>query len=156
MTGPSPTFAVRLPANSAAVPALLDALEAWLAGAGLPGEARMDIMLALDEAVANVIEHGYRGRSGEVEVEAAVVDDGVELRVADDAPPFDPLEAAPPGLDDDLDHRRVGGLGIHLIRTLMDRAEYRREDGRNVLILHKAAGRDVADQLLKQGRYTDN
>lgn len=134
MTG-SPPFAVRLSPDPAGVPALLDALEAWLAGAGLPDEARLDIVLALDEAVANVIEHGYRGAPGEIEVDAALSQDGVELRVVDGASPFDPLGAAPPDLGGDLDSRRIGGLGVHLIRTLMDEVEYRRENGRNVLLM---------------------
>jgi anti-sigma regulatory factor (Ser/Thr protein kinase) len=134
MTGPPP-FAVRLSPDPASVPVLLDALEAWLAGIGLPDETRLDVVLALDEAVANVIEHGYRGAPGEIEVDAALTAGEVELRVVDGAPPFDPLDATPPELTGDLDHRRIGGLGIHLIRTLMDAVEYRREEGRNVLLM---------------------
>jgi anti-sigma regulatory factor (Ser/Thr protein kinase) len=130
-------FAVRLPADPGSVPALLDETGAWLVAAGLPEEARLDLVLALDEAVANVIQHGYRGGPGELEVEASLADGEVELRVIDRAPPFDPLVVPPPDLGGGLERRPVGGLGVHLIRMLTDRAEYRREGGRNVLVLHK-------------------
>lgn len=141
MTAPSTPFAARIPADAAAVPALLDALEQWLAETGLFGEACLDLVLAVDEAVANAILHGYRGGPGEVAVAGAVADGTVELRVEDWGPPFDPLAVPPPALECDIGERLPGGLGIHLIRSLADRVEYRRDGDRNVLILTRAGRR---------------
>lgn len=138
MTAPPPPFTMRLPAGPAALPVLLDALEAWLAATGLSDEARLDLALAVDEAVANILEHGYRGGPGEVEVVAAADDAGVTITVADAGPPFDPLGVPPPALDGDLESRPAGGLGIHLIRSLTDSVEYRREGDRNVLVMRRA------------------
>lgn len=141
MTAPPAPFAARIPADPAAVPALLDALERWLAETGLSGEACLDLVLAIDEAVANAILHGYGGGPGEVAVSGAAADGTVELRVEDRAPPFDPLGAPPPALESEIGERLPGGLGIHLIRSLADTVEYRREGDRNVLILTRAGGR---------------
>lgn len=141
MTAPSTPFAARIPADAAAVPPLLDALEAWLAGTGLPREACLDLVLAVDEAVANAILHGYGGGPGEIAVAGAVADGTVELRVEDRAPPFDPLGVPPPALESEIGERSVGGLGIHLIRSLADRVEYRREGDRNILVITRAGGR---------------
>jgi anti-sigma regulatory factor (Ser/Thr protein kinase) len=63
---------------------------------------------------------------------------GVELTVADDGPPFDPLAVAPPKQALRLEDVVSGGQGIHLIRHFTDRLAYRREDGRNVLTLWRA------------------
>ena len=59
------------------------------------------------------------------------------LVLRDDAPPFDPLSLAAPDLAAGLDERSMGGLGIHLVRELVDEVSYRRVDGRNELTLSK-------------------
>ena len=64
----------------------------------------------------------------------------VVVQVEDEGRPFNPLEAPPVDLDAPIEGRPIGGLGIHLIRSLMDAIEYRHEDGRNVLVMRKAAG----------------
>ena len=84
-----------------------------------------DLVQAVDEWVANVIIHGYRGMAGPIEIELAREGDELVVRVRDEAPPFDP--GAAPAFDPTvpLERRPLGKMGIHLIRELCDRFEYR-------------------------------
>jgi serine/threonine-protein kinase RsbW len=59
----------------------------------------------------------------------------MKVEVEDDGRPFNPLEAPPPDIGKPLAEREVGGLGIHLVRKMMDELEYRRENDKNLLIL---------------------
>lgn len=82
--------------------------------------------------------HGSRdGHVPEVKVSLAVSDGEMVLGIEDDGPAFDPLDAPEPDVEAALEDRPVGGLGIYLLREMMDRLEYARVDGRNCLTLHK-------------------
>lgn len=97
-----------------------------------------DLQLALEEVFTNIVSYGYEDdQVHEVHVEIAVQDGTVTVRVEDDGRPFDPLQKPPPDVTAPLEERAVGGLGIYLVRKLMDSAEYRREGGRNILLLSK-------------------
>jgi serine/threonine-protein kinase RsbW len=102
----------------------------------------MAINLVLDEVVTNTIEYGYddTGRH-EIRVTLAVEGDTLTIVVDDDARAFDPLAAPPPDLTLALEDRPVGGLGIHIVRTLMEAVDYQRRDGHNVLTMRKTIGR---------------
>ncbi|MBM4464412.1 MAG: ATP-binding protein [Chloroflexi bacterium] len=82
------------------------------------------LLLAVDEAVSNIIAHGYQGRGGIVEIEVSREEDALVIRLCDEAPPFDPTNLPPPDLTLPLDQRPIGGLGIHLIRQVMDEMTY--------------------------------
>lgn len=103
-----------------------------------PGEI-YKINLVLDELFTNIVHYAYP-EGGDHQIQFIFGWDGRRLRIviADDGRPFDPLTAAGPDVHEDLTARPVGGLGIHLVRTFMDRMAYRREDGRNVLTIEKS------------------
>jgi serine/threonine-protein kinase RsbW len=61
----------------------------------------------------------------------------IRVEVEDDATPFNPLEVPAPDLDRPLDERLVGGLGIHLVRQVMDGLDYQRLDGKNLVVMKK-------------------
>ncbi|MFL5756211.1 MAG: ATP-binding protein [Chloroflexota bacterium] len=111
---------------------------------GLGSEAVSDLVQAVDEVVTNIVEHGYRGAPGRVEVEVDV-DAGVdaepgriEVRIRDGCPPFDPDEVPEPDLDMPLERRPLGGMGVHLARALTDEMRHRiLPEGGNELILVK-------------------
>lgn len=96
-----------------------------VAGAGGDDEMAADLVQAVDELVCNVVGHGYAGRPGTIEV--AFVETPAELafRIRDAAPPFDPRTHPEPRLDLPLAERRLGGMGIHLARTLTDGFDHR-------------------------------
>ena len=94
--------------------------------------------LAVDEAVTNVIVHGYQGQGGAIEIEMSREGDALVIRIRDEAPPFDPAVIPPPDLTLPLAQRIPGGLGIHLIRQIMDEMTHRiTPQGGNELTLVK-------------------
>jgi sigma-B regulation protein RsbU (phosphoserine phosphatase) len=97
-----------------------------------------DLNLALEEAVTNIISHGYSDhREHEILVRIRVESGEVIAELKDDAPPFNPLTAPDADVTTPLDERTAGGLGIHLMRKLMDGIEYQRLEDGNLLIMKK-------------------
>jgi serine/threonine-protein kinase RsbW len=84
-----------------------------------------DLVQAVDELVCNVIQHGYAGRPGRIEVAAVRRGDELAFVIRDDAPAFDPRTVPEPPLDLPLDRRPLGGMGIHLARALTDGLDHR-------------------------------
>jgi serine/threonine-protein kinase RsbW len=84
-----------------------------------------DLCLVVDEAVTNVIVHGYAGRAGLIQVEISAEPPDLWVRIRDDAPPFDAGDVKKPHLDESLSERAYGGMGVYLIRKLTDEAEFR-------------------------------
>lgn len=108
--------------------------------AGLDERAVYHCQMAVDEALTNVIEHGYAYQSGDshqIEVTTEVEDRRFSITLIDDSPAFDPLSHQAPDPAEPLDSREPGGWGIYFIRKLMDDIQYRRIGSRNHLILTK-------------------
>jgi serine/threonine-protein kinase RsbW len=97
------------------------------------------IQLATDEAASNVIEHAYLGiTDGQIEIRAGVKEDTITIILRDTGKPFDTASVRQPNLKGDLSQRQVGGLGIYLMRKLMDEVRYEIQDkGGNLLTLIK-------------------
>jgi serine/threonine-protein kinase RsbW len=125
----------RLTDNGAGLRALLDAIEAQLADGDVPQAAAAPVLIACDEIVSNIVNHG--GADASVEVAVRVRDGQVDVEVLDGGAPFDPMAAAEPDTGLALEDRKVGGLGIYLVREMMDRIDYERRDGRNRLRFSK-------------------
>ena len=104
----------------------------------LPDGVRRSVNVALDELLANELSHGMTGReAGLVSVEVELDKDRVTVTITDDGEPFDPFAQAAPDTTLSVDDRPIGGLGIHLVRELMDEVSYQRRDGQNVVVLVK-------------------
>ncbi len=106
--------------------------EAW------PDGLVFKVNLALEEVGINILSYG--GKSGgpwpEFEIVIASEDDALAIEVSDEGRPFDPFNDAPkPSLDADLEDRAVGGLGIHLVQSLMDDLSYEHTGGKNRLTM---------------------
>lgn len=126
---------LRLANDLAELEPLMRALECFAEAAGLPPKAAYRLTLAVDEFVNNAVDYGYPdGRRGEIAVVIRHRDE-LEVELADDGDAFDPFTAPPPDLTGSIEERKIGGLGVHLVRTLATRFAYRREDGRNVVTL---------------------
>ena len=98
----------------------------------------MGLNLALEEAVTNVILYAYpEGSDGLVDIEAIMRKGQLDFIITDSGMPFDPTQRPEVDINASLDARPIGGLGIHLVRQLMDSVSYRREDGKNILTLIK-------------------
>jgi anti-sigma regulatory factor (Ser/Thr protein kinase) len=98
-----------------------------------------DVQLAVDEICSNVIKHGYGGRGGEIEVTVEPIEDGVQVTVRDWGIAFDPQTVAVPNVDAPLELRSLGGLGLFLVRQLMDnvRFEFDGERGNSVTMVKR-------------------
>jgi serine/threonine-protein kinase RsbW len=109
-----------------------------LAAVGAERETVDDLVQAVDELVCNVVEHGYSGTPGEVEIAFLATDREVGFRIRDDAPAFDPTAVPEPPLHVPLSQRRLGGMGVHLARSLTDRFDHRiLPSGRNEVTVRK-------------------
>jgi serine/threonine-protein kinase RsbW len=133
--GPSQTIILRN--DRAEIPRLAAFIDAFCQPLGPTTEDLMSFHLALEEAVTNVINHGYvDGQAHEFTVSLAAAPGGlVTAVVSDDAPAFDPVARPPVDTSLPLEERPIGGLGVHLIKNLMDSVRYERREGRNLLTL---------------------
>ena len=96
-----------------------------------------EVLLAVDEALTNVIRHAYKGNPGKMTVDVAVSSDKIEIVLEDHGEKFDPTQVPPP----ELPRQKPGGLGVHFIRTIMDQVIYEghQVDGNRLrMIKHKA------------------
>lgn len=126
------------------IPRLVEAMEGFFESKDLPLRMGMDLVLAIDEMATNVISYGYGGRDDATFEVTATIDGGdVTVEIIDSGKPFNPLEIPEPDTHASLEDRPVGGLGVHLARRLMTRVEYRREAGKNRLVMLKRSGDDA-------------
>jgi anti-sigma regulatory factor (Ser/Thr protein kinase) len=114
------------------------AFDAFAEAQALPAAVRRSLNVALDELLTNTMVHGFAGREGgAVTVEAALHPDRVAVTLTDDGRPFDPFGVAPADTALPVEERPIGGLGIHLVRGMMDEVSYQRRADRNVVVLVK-------------------
>jgi sigma-B regulation protein RsbU (phosphoserine phosphatase) len=105
---------------------------------GLATKVMHDLNLALEEILTNIISYGYTDeQEHEIKVSLSVQPGAVRVEVEDDGRPFNPLEAPKPDTTGSLEERTIGGLGIHLVRNLMDGLEYKRKKKTNLLTMTK-------------------
>ena len=126
--------------------ASLDALEAALRAERVAEAEVLDLRLVAEEVLTNVAKYGYdEPGAHSVRLRLTFLASVVRLEFEDDGRPFDPLGAEAPDLGGEPGERPEGGLGIHLIRALVDEAEYNRVAGLNVFIVTKrlSGARDV-------------
>jgi len=130
---------LEVPAHLDSLGPVRDFVGSTVAGFGLGDDAAGDLLLAVDEAVSNVVMHGGTDGRGVVEIAVDADADAVTVRIRDDARQYDPTGTAAPRLDvSPLDREQAGGFGVELIRRLVDRVGYRvADDGRNELTLVK-------------------
>ncbi len=114
------------------------AFDTFSAAQGIAGPSSQAVQVALDEVLSNTVRSGFGADgSGQIDVRFEIEGGVLEILVVDDGRAFDPLARPEPDLQAPLEARPVGGLGIYLVRQLMDSVEYERRDGRNRLRLRK-------------------
>jgi serine/threonine-protein kinase RsbW len=109
-------------------------------------DAVADIVLAVDEVVSNIVVHGYRGQPGPIEIEVKHGRGTLAICIRDEAFPFNPTSVPPPDLTLPLEQRTIGGIGIHLIRQVMEKVIHRiTPQGGNELLLVKGLEENSED-----------
>ena len=121
------------------IPQLAEFVEAVADVAHLDVGLTMSLNLALEEAVSNVIMYAYpKGSDGLVDIEAIIRKKELEFIISDNGTPFDPTAAPEADITLDAEERPIGGLGIFLVKNIMDVVEYTRsDDGKNILSMIK-------------------
>ena len=116
----------------------------------VPDAIRRSLSIALDELLANELSHGMMGKgSVMLTLDARLDEDRVTVTLIDNGPGFDPFEQAEPDTTLSVEDRPIGGLGIHLVRKMIDEVSYERRDEKNVVVLVKQLN-DVKKQDLPE------
>ena len=106
-----------------------------------PSDLVFKINLVLEELGLNIMNYGNDENLSDIEITLTSEEDVLTIEIVDSGRPFDPLNDAPePDLDAVLEDRPVGGLGLYLVRTMMDDLRYRRENDKNYLTLAMRRG----------------
>ena len=138
MTQERASLTLKVPGTLDAIRPATEQAESWLAEHQVSFEGMYLASLTIEELVTNCIKYGYDNPEGHTIDMVFSVDDRVlTIEVADDGNPFNPLDAPKPDLSSPIENRKLGGLGLHLLRELSDDARYERRDGTNRLTLLK-------------------
>ena len=107
--------------------------------AGCRDDIFMNVQLAVEEIFVNIASYGYPGREGSAEIEVQITGEPKSICIVftDDGVPFDPLKKEDPDITLSAEERQIGGLGIYLVKEMMDEVKYSYTDGRNVLTVVK-------------------
>lgn len=118
-----------------------ESVDQLVASHRLPAEAGTDLNIALDEVLANVLEHAYDDAGvHEIRIALCAYPQAVVVQVEDDGRPFDPLAVPAPDPAVSAAEGRIGGRGILFVRSLMSEVRYQRADGKNRLTLTRVFG----------------
>lgn len=103
-----------------------------------PAKCIFHVNLALEEILTNLIAYGYDDSEEHcILVSLSVENEELTVGVEDDGCAFNPLDVPEPELEKPLEQRPAGGLGLHLVRNLMNECEYVRQEGKNRLVMRK-------------------
>ena len=120
------------------VPQLADFVDMVCEEVGFDPSVSIQMNLAIEEAVVNVMSYAYPvGTVGNVIIEAQANEDCLTFTIIDNGTPFDPTAKSEVDTTLSAEERPIGGLGIHLVRQLMDSINYERIDNKNILTLRK-------------------
>ena len=118
-------------------------LQQWLlsiaAELDMQERIKKQLMICCDEIFINIASYAYPNGNGSVAVSVEFVPETQSLRIifSDSGTAFDPLEISEPDTKAALSERKIGGLGMFMVKKMMDSVEYRRQDGKNILTLTK-------------------
>ncbi len=127
-----------LPNDIETIPQLSEFIESIADEAGLDMSFTISLNLALEEAVVNVMTYAYpEGTTGYVDIDIIINGEQFQCILSDSGTPFDPTQNPEADTTLSAEDRPIGGLGIHLVRQIMDKVGYQYLNHRNVLTLTK-------------------
>ena len=128
-----------LPAARENIPAVIDFVNRELESVGCPMKTEAQIDIAIDELYSNIANYGCDENSGEVTVLLETETDSrtVTITFVDNGRPFDPLSRPDPDVTLKARERKIGGLGIYMVKKSMDDVHYAYRDGKNILTIRK-------------------
>ncbi len=97
-----------------------------------------EINVALDEIITNIVSYAYNDKAEhKILVRLFFLEDGLKIQIEDEGIAFNPMERPEPDITKSVMERQIGGLGIHMVRKLVDELKYKRENNKNILTLIK-------------------
>ncbi len=128
----------KLKSNLSELDTLCEHLERFGQSIGLSSKCIFEANLALDELFTNIISYGFDDKNEHtIKITIAHQDDHLVFSIEDDGVPFNPTKAKTPDLECTIEECKIGGLGIHLAKNLMDEVCYQRCENKNILTLKK-------------------
>jgi anti-anti-sigma factor len=139
---------IRIANQLAEIGRVVDLVDEFSRRHALPERVRQDMSIAIDEILSNVIHHSY-GDDAEhrILVTLSLLQDQLQAEIVDDGAAFDPLAHKAPKPSGSVRERQLGGLGLHLVTSLMDDIRYARREGSNRLTLVKKTAGPPAPEL---------
>ena len=135
---PSKCFTRTIDLDLESLASLTKEMETFGSTAGIPDNVMMQLSLVVEEIITNAMKYGYSsGQRRHAEVTVMLSPGMVRLEIGDDGNPFNPAWAPVPDIHSPIKKRSIGGLGLHLIRQLMDSFEYERKNDRNLVTVKK-------------------
>ena len=128
----------KLKSHLSELDALCQKLEKFGQSMGLSKKCIFEANLALDELFTNIISYGFEDKNEHsIRITISLQNDKLVVNIEDDGIPFNPTEVEAPDLECTIEDCRIGGLGIHLAKNLMDEVCYQRCNDKNILTLKK-------------------
>ena len=130
---------LRIEAGVKNIEVVTDFVSAELERLNCSPKARVQIAIAIDELFGNIARYAYTPDVGSAEVRFEVQEDPLSVIITfiDNGKPFNPLEQAQPDITASAKDRKIGGLGIFMVKKTMDMVEYEYKDGQNILKIKK-------------------
>jgi serine/threonine-protein kinase RsbW len=124
------------------IPKIIDFVTGWMRTLKLD-DTIFAVATAVDEASTNIIKHAYSGTGGLIFITCELQSDELVVTLQDKGKPYDHYSVPRPDLNSDLENRKIGGLGIHLMRKLMDNVRYNSniEKGNTLIMIKKLNGK---------------
>lgn len=121
------------------IPVITEFVDEQLEQFGCPMKAQAQIDIAIDELFSNIVHYAYHPGTGPATVRVEVVEDplSVVITFIDQGVPYDPLAQADPDVTLSAEERKIGGLGIYIVKKNMNEITYEYKDGRNILRIRK-------------------
>ncbi len=112
-------------------------IEEQLEEKGVDGKSIIKVITACEEIIVNVMNYAYTHGEGDLEIAFYEGQDYVTITFIDSGTPFNPLKAPEVDVNLSMDERQVGGLGIHMVKHMMDHVSYEYKDNKNILTIMK-------------------
>lgn len=117
---------------------LIEAVHIFAKSKKISEKAVHEIALSLEEILANIQAYAYTDKDEhQITVILSLTDTEFTAKIIDDGKPFDPVSIPEPDIHAPLEERKVGGIGFYFVRKLMDKMEYQRKEGKNILTVKK-------------------
>lgn len=131
---------VRFPATDEALPDAQAFVEEYMEKAGFGMKETMQVQVAFEEIFVNIAHYAYPNMDGMMSLSVAADDEGIRIQFIDSGVPFNPLEKEDPDVTASAEDRKIGGLGIYMVKSTMDDVQYEYKDNRNILTIYKKKG----------------